>query len=65
MRDPLGECRRCCYFAETDDPFWNGREHCCFHEWGHGDWETAPCDEPVYEDEPYPYEEFDYEEDGN
>lgn len=52
----MEECKNCCYFNVTDDPEWNGKEHCCFHEWGHEDWETAPCDEPEYEPA---YEEYD------
>jgi len=47
----MEECKNCCYFAVTDDESWHGKEHCCFHEWGHGYDETAPCDEPVYEEE--------------
>ena len=42
------ECNFCGYFAVTEDPEWKGRPHCCFHEWGHKDYETAPCDEPEY-----------------
>lgn len=45
----MGECKNCCYFAETDNKEWNGKPHCCFHEWGHGDWEKAPCDEDEYD----------------
>ena len=60
----MDECKKCCYFAVTDDPFWNGNEHCCFHEWGHGDWEKAPCDEDWEREEresyadSYPEEEW-------
>lgn len=43
------ECINCNYFAQTDDPDWNGREHCCFREWGHGDEEIAPCDDPNFD----------------
>lgn len=39
------ECKNCCYFDITGAPEWNGKEHCCFHEWGHSDEEVAPCDE--------------------
>lgn len=58
----MDECKRCCYFAVTDNPDWidkNGNpiEHCCFREWGHEDWETAPCD---YSEDDFPlYEEYD------
>ncbi len=42
------ECNFCGYFAVTENPEWKGRPHCCFREWGHKDYETAPCDEPEY-----------------
>ena len=45
------KCENCCYYAVTDITEWNGKEHCCFSEWGHGDWETAPCDEPEWDDD--------------
>ena len=48
-------CQNCNYFAITDDPFWKGKEHCCFREWGHTDDEIAPCDE---EDINLGYEEY-------
>lgn len=60
----MDECKRCCYFAITDNSFWKGKEHCCFHEWGHGDLEKAPCDEDWERNEmesyadPYPEEEL-------
>lgn len=58
------ECKNCCYFTVTDDPDWTRKdgtpiEHCCFHEWGHGDWETAPCDEPDYDnDDIFGYDDY-------
>ena len=45
------ECQDCVYFDVTEDPWWRGKPHCCFREWGHDDSETAPCDEPEYVDE--------------
>ena len=54
------KCENCCYFAVTTSDEWGGIEHCCFHEWGHGDWETAPCD---YDDEYYGDDGDEYEED--
>lgn len=44
------ECKNCCYFQATENEEWNGKEHCCFNEWGHKDDEIAPCDEPDYSD---------------
>lgn len=41
------KCENCCYFGFTEGVEY---EHCCFREWGHGDWEVAPCDEPEYDD---------------
>lgn len=38
----MEECKNCCYYAESEEtPY----EHCCFIEWGHQEWEIAPCDE--------------------
>lgn len=51
------ECKNCCYFAVTDDPNWNGIEHCCFIELGHKYYEIAPCDfeDDYFEEEPNDY----------
>lgn len=35
------KCKECCYFNSTTE---NAHEHCCFTEWGHSDYETAPCE---------------------
>ena len=51
------ECKNCCYFSESLEVQY---EHCCFREWGHSDWELAPCDDPDFNDE-YEEEE-DYED---
>lgn len=38
----MEECKNCCYYAESKEiPY----EHCCFIEWGHQEFEIAPCDE--------------------
>lgn len=55
------ECKNCVYFQATEDKEWNGKEHCCFREWGHEDWETAPCDEPEWDN--ITYDEYDYPDD--
>ena len=61
----MEECKGCCYFAITDNPDWIRKdgtpiEHCCFQEWGHEDWETAPCDEPQYDyEDDYPEDYYD------
>ncbi len=44
------ECDQCVYFDVTESEEWKGKPHCCFLEWGHSDDETAPCDDPDYED---------------
>lgn len=45
------ECKNCCYYGFTEGVEY---EHCCFREWGHDDYEVAPCDEeevnPGYEE---------------
>lgn len=46
------KCENCNYYAETEEVKY---VHCCFREWGHGDWETAPCDEDEYEEVPDDY----------
>ena len=55
------ECKNCCYFNSTTE---NEYEHCCFTEWGHSEWEKAPCeyaeDEIFVED--YVKKEYDLEE---
>ena len=56
------KCENCCYYAVSDNRDWHGKEHCCFTEWGHGDWETAPCDEEEYDDVEEEYEEVSYED---
>lgn len=43
------ECKNCSYFSQSEDSEWGETYHCCFREWGHGDDEVAPCDEPDYE----------------
>ena len=43
-------CENCNYFDVTDDKEWQGKPHCCFHEWGHRDDEIAPCDDPDFND---------------
>lgn len=48
------ECKNCCYYSESPEA--NGF-HCCFNEWGHSDYEVAPCDEDYYADEDV-YEEY-------
>ena len=48
------KCENCCYFGYTEDKEWKDSKgnnicHCMFTEL-RGDYETAPCDEPDYEE---------------
>ena len=48
------KCENCVYFGYSDNEDWKDRNgknicHCMFREL-RGEWETAPCDEPEYED---------------
>lgn len=52
------KCEDCCYYAESPEVKYM---HCCFREWGHEDYEIAPCDEEDYSWDEYREEEM-YEE---
>lgn len=52
------KCENCCYFGYSENDDWKRKdgtkiEHCLFREL-RDDYETAPCDEPEY-DEPDDY----------
>ena len=53
------KCENCNYYSMSEGVDY---EHCCFTEWGHADWELAPCDDPDFDDEPY---ESDYDDYGS
>lgn len=41
------KCENCCYYSYSE---MSDYEHCCFNEWGHGDYEIAPCDDKDFDD---------------